>query len=382
MLSICILGGGFGGLYTAISLANHRQDKYKITLVEQNDHFSFTPLLYELITGELESWQIAPSYAELLQGKKIDFRQDLVEDVDLQNRTVKLKSKDLLFYDYLVLAVGSQAKSMDKVSKEILQFRNYLDANVIIQKIDILKKSQDEPCGVVVVGGGVGGVELVCKLADHLEGYGEVSLIERGDTLLKSYPEKIRNLCQRAMYQRGVLLYLDSFITDLKGNSLKLVYNERKLEIKADLIISAVGSLLPEWVLKLDCSHSQTGKLLTQKTLQLLDYPEVFAIGDIAEIINSTGSIPTTAQAAYQAAFCTSKNLISLVKGERLTEFKYLHLGDMLTLGKGQALVSSFGLNIGGWLGGLIRKWVYLFRLPTFRHRLKVFKSWLKVRSK
>ena len=75
-IKICILGGGFGGLYTALYLANFswlKSGKCQITLVEPKDTFLFTPLLYEVLTGELQRWEIAPSYQKLLLGKKIDF---------------------------------------------------------------------------------------------------------------------------------------------------------------------------------------------------------------------------------------------------------------------------------------------------------------------
>ena len=66
---ICILGGGFGGLYTALYLQAFREIKssrYEVTLVDQNDHLLFTPILYEVITDELQVWEIAPQYKKLL----------------------------------------------------------------------------------------------------------------------------------------------------------------------------------------------------------------------------------------------------------------------------------------------------------------------------
>ncbi|MGL4497820.1 MAG: NAD(P)/FAD-dependent oxidoreductase, partial [Planktothrix sp.] len=49
---ICILGGGFGGLYTALRLSQlpwQKSEQPEIVLVDQNDHFLFLPLLYELL---------------------------------------------------------------------------------------------------------------------------------------------------------------------------------------------------------------------------------------------------------------------------------------------------------------------------------------------
>jgi len=59
---ILILGGGFGGLYTALRLQelDWEGDFPEITLVDKGDRFLFSPLLYELITEEMQSWEVAP----------------------------------------------------------------------------------------------------------------------------------------------------------------------------------------------------------------------------------------------------------------------------------------------------------------------------------
>jgi 2-polyprenyl-6-methoxyphenol hydroxylase-like FAD-dependent oxidoreductase len=75
---ICILGGGFGGLYTALKLTQFpwsKAEKPEIVLIDQRDRFLFSPLLYELLTGELETWEISPPYIEPLANTGIQFVQ-------------------------------------------------------------------------------------------------------------------------------------------------------------------------------------------------------------------------------------------------------------------------------------------------------------------
>ncbi|MEL7037065.1 MAG: hypothetical protein AAFO04_15800 [Cyanobacteria bacterium J06592_8] len=124
----------------------------------------------------------------------------------------------------------------------------------------------------------------------------------------------------------------------------------------------------------LECQQNHQGQLLTQSTLQLLEYPEVFALGDLADIRDRKGQpIPATAQAAFQQANCAAKNLKAAIDQQRLKSFHYLHLGQMLTLGTHEATVSSFGLEIQGILACLSRKCVYiLLRMPTTNHRYQV----------
>src|SRR6185436_17633529 len=99
---IVILGGGFGGLFTALYLAGSGE----VTLVSDSDHFLFSPMLYEYLSGEVEAWRIAPRYDELLEGN-VRFVQSTVNGIDLAAQTVSLaNNNETLSYDVLVLAVG------------------------------------------------------------------------------------------------------------------------------------------------------------------------------------------------------------------------------------------------------------------------------------
>ncbi|NEQ52856.1 MAG: NAD(P)/FAD-dependent oxidoreductase, partial [Leptolyngbya sp. SIO3F4] len=111
------------------------------------------------------------------------------------------------------------------------------------------------------------------------------------------------------------------------------------------------------------------GQVWVRPTLQLRDYFNVFVVGDIAV---QTQPTPNTAQAAYQGAAAVAKNLAKITRQKQPNGFRYLHLGDMLALGRGTGGVWSFGFSVGGKLGGIIRRVVYIHRLPTNHHRLKV----------
>src|SRR6267142_460371 len=97
-----IVGGGFGGLFTALDLAGTGD----VTLISDENHFLFTPMLYEYFSGEVEQWHIAPNYDELLN-KDVNFIRGEVTNINLDARSVTLKnSLKSLNYDVLVLAVG------------------------------------------------------------------------------------------------------------------------------------------------------------------------------------------------------------------------------------------------------------------------------------
>src|SRR2546425_13231235 len=100
---IVILGGGFGGLFTALDLSG----KGEVTLVSDEDHFLFKPMLYEYLSGEVEAWHIAPECKELLD-ERVRFVQGKVMDIDLDARAVTVTGRaEPLSYDVLVFAPGA-----------------------------------------------------------------------------------------------------------------------------------------------------------------------------------------------------------------------------------------------------------------------------------
>ena len=109
---ICILGGGFGGLYTALRLSQlpwPDQHPPQITLIDKSDRFLFSPLLYELVTSELQSWEIAPPFSELLANTPVDFQQGTVTAIDVNNHKITLDNQNDICYDRLVIALGGQS---------------------------------------------------------------------------------------------------------------------------------------------------------------------------------------------------------------------------------------------------------------------------------
>src|SRR5947208_17097145 len=99
---ILILGGGFGGLFTALGLGG----KQDVTLVSDEDHFLFKPMLYEYLSGEVEAWHIAPDCRELLENQT-KFIRGRVNSIHLNAQAVSLADHRGLSYDGLVFSPGA-----------------------------------------------------------------------------------------------------------------------------------------------------------------------------------------------------------------------------------------------------------------------------------
>lgn len=379
--TICILGGGFGGLYTALRLSQlpwGDQDPV-IYLVDQNNHFLFSPLLYELVTGELQSWEIAPPYSALLANTKVRFIQSEVQDIDLSHQQVTLPDRSLS-YDRLVLALGGETPlhQVPGSAEYALPFRTIADAYQLEERLRVLEASSSPKIRVAVVGAGPSGVEVACKLADRLGDRGRIRLIERNSEILKSAPSFNQSAAQKALEKRQIWLDLDTSIQSLDANQMTLSYKDTADTLPVDLVLWTVGTAIAQPIQKLPLPHNDLGQLLTEPTLQVQDAPNLFALGDLADCRDRQGQPnPKTAQVAIQQADCVGWNSWASLTHRPLLPFHYTHLGEMLTLGEDSAAMSGLGLQLDGPLAFMARRLIYLYRMPTLDHQLKIGFNWM-----
>ncbi|XP_059432074.1 alternative NAD(P)H-ubiquinone oxidoreductase C1, chloroplastic/mitochondrial isoform X5 [Corylus avellana] len=429
---VCILGGGFGGLYTALrleSLVWPDDKKPQVLLVDQSERFVFKPMLYELLSGEVDAWEIAPRFSDLLANTSVQFFQDRVkvlhptDHLGINGRsgsncggTVHLESGLLIEYDWLVLALGAESK-LDVVpgaSESALPFSILEDAQKVDNKLRRLERSnfgKFSPIRVAVVGCGYSGVELAATVAERLQDRGIVQAINVETTICPTAQPGNREAALKVLSSRKVQLLLGYFVRciqrvdnveasemstsgiaaedDHEKYILELQPANRGLQIQileADLVLWTVGSkpLLPE----LEPSGKPNelplnarGQAETDETLRVKGHPRIFALGDSAALRDSNGRLlPATAQVAFQQADFAGWNLWAAINDRPLLPFRFQNLGEMMTLGRNDAAISpSFieGLTLEGPIGHTARKIAYLIRLPTDQHRLKVGISWL-----
>lgn len=380
---ICILGGGFGGLYTALRLNNLPWDqtgKPEITLVDQRDRFVFAPLLYELVTGELQSWEVAPPYEELLVGTEIRFRQTTVSGIDLDSQQVQLQTGETLSYDRLVLAMGGETP-LDLVpgaEEFAIPFRTVADAFRLEDRLRQLENSAADKIRIAIVGAGYSGVELACKLADRLGDRARIRIVEQTDQILRSSPSFNRETANKALEERGIWLDLETTVESMTGDSLSLLYKGTVDTISVDLVLWTVGTRVSEVVKNLPLKQNARGQLLTTPTLQVIDRPEIFAIGDLADCKDADGQqVPATAQAAFQQSDYAGWNVWASLTQRPLLPFRYQYLGEMMTLGINEATLTGLGVQLNGTLAYLVRRFAYLNRMPTLNHQIRVGFNWL-----
>ncbi|MFP5269938.1 NAD(P)/FAD-dependent oxidoreductase [Coleofasciculus sp.] len=380
---LCILGGGFGGLYTALRLSQLPWEKLQqpeIILVDQSDRFVFMPLLYELLTGELQTWEIAPPFEELLANTGVRFTQATVMGIDSEQQQVQLQDGVEFSYDRLVLSLGgvTPIESVPGVAEHGIPFRAIADAYRLEERLRILEESHREKIRVAVVGGGYSGVELACKLAERLGERGRLRLIEQGEMILKTSPEFNREAAQKALNERDVWIDLETSVDSISADTISLLYKGQVDTIPVDIVLWAVGTTVAPLVRSLPFKQNHRGQLMITPTLQVVDHPELYALGDLADCRDATGQqVPNTAQSAFQQADYAAWNIWASLTGRPLLPFRYQHLGEMMTLGTDNATLTGLGLKLDGVFAHVARRLAYLYRMPTLDHQVKVGLNWI-----
>ena len=382
MKKIVILGGGFGGLYTALRLTELQwtESQPEIILVEQNDRFVFSPLLYELVSDEMQSWEVAPYYADLLAHTSIGFIQDKVSNINLATQEVTLENNGNISYDRLVVALGGKTPTdiVTGAKEYAIPFRSLDDAYRLKETLRRLENSDQETIRVSVVGGGYSGVELALKIADRLGERGRIRIIDRNSEILADSPTFNREKAQKALSDHQIWLDLDTEVVTIEKEQMSLSYKNQIDTIPVDIVMWTVGTTPVKLNNELPFPKDEQGHIKINPQLQIEGNPDIFALGDLVSCQDQDGNpLPATAQVAFQQSDYCAWNIWATVEKKPLLPFQYQPLGQMLALGTDNATLSGLGVSLDGGLAYFARRLVYLYRLPTLEHQLAVALNWI-----
>ncbi|MEN9494975.1 MAG: hypothetical protein RLZZ137_15 [Cyanobacteriota bacterium] len=383
---VIVVGGGFGGLSTALNLAS-AAGAPPVLLIEPQERFLFLPLLYELLSGELQRWEIAPRYADLLAGRGVAWLQERVVTIDHERRLLRTDAGRELRWSALVIATGGRPQSygIPGVREHSLGFRSLADVERLQQLVDRLRLRLRPMQRVAVVGAGASGVELACKLADLLAGAAVIELIEQGPELLPGSKAFNREQAQLALQRRDIRLRTHTRVAQVLADGLELQRGAgqgpsgpslERLNCDGVIWSGGVRACVPELIPALPLDGR--GRVPCDGSLRVIGSDGLFAIGDAAACPLPGGDQhPATAQVAYQQASCVAANVLHQRRDEPLETFTWNDLGEMLGLGIGQAAVTGMGLTLAGPAAFQLRRLAYLARLPGPGHQLRVAGSWL-----
>ncbi|HSE20697.1 MAG TPA: FAD-dependent oxidoreductase [Pyrinomonadaceae bacterium] len=398
---VVILGGGFGGIYTALHLekALRKHDDFEITLVNKENYFVFQPMLAEVVSGNIGILDTVSPIRRMLPLTDLHVRD--VESIDTKQQTVTTtpgfrQQPNVIHYDHLVLALGNVTdfRGLRGLPEHAIPFKNLSDALYIrnhvihvLEEAAIEHKDQrlrQQLLTFVVAGGGFSGVEVVAELNDFVRdvvrNYPQINssevrivLLHAQDRILPELDEKLAMYAQRILEKRGVDIRLKTLLKAASGEEAILADGTH---IHTRTLISTVPSSPNPLIDMLDLPKER-GRLKANSSLLVEGTNNVWALGDCALIPTADGSFcPPTAQFATRQGKTAAHNIVAAIRGGDEKTFQFKELGKLAALGHRSAVAQVFGLNISGFLAWFMWRSIYLMKLPGWGRRLKVAASW------
>jgi NADH dehydrogenase len=384
---VVILGAGFGGLTAARSLDRIAD----VTLVDRHNFQTFLPLLYQVSTAGLAADHVAYPIRGALRRTKVKFRMGSPVSVDHKNKSVKLDSSEVLDFDYLIVALGSATNDFGiaGVAENSLGMKTINEAlnirSEIMRRFEDLCRFEDETkFSIAVVGGGPTGVEMAGAIAELKRGpltsdskaaakNINVYLIEAGQRVLPALSPKLSARTKKDLEKLGVKVLTDAAVKEVKPR--QIVFADGT-SIPSEVTVWAAG-VKGEPAMKKLSIPEESGRIAVEPSLQVTNYPYIFAIGDIAGAKGKDGRfLPMVAPVAMQQARFVAKQIERLSKNQPLQTFSYVDKGSMATIGRHKAVVEVKGIRIGGALAWYMWLWLHLFYLLGGRNKIGTMADW------
>jgi NADH dehydrogenase len=389
---VVIIGGGFGGLYAARQFKHQPLD---VTVIDRTNHHLFQPLLYQVATATLAPTDITAPIRWLLRKQK-NTRVVLaeVQNVDTARKVVTCDDGSQIGYDYLIVATGSRHSYFGhpEWEKTAPGLKSIDDAIVIRQRFLLALEraervtSEDERRRLmtfVIVGGGPTGAELAGMfpvISRHLReefrmadtARARVVLLEGGPRVLPSFAEALSDHARRDLEELGVEVRTNAIVTRVERGAV-WVGDER---IESDTIFWAAGNESSPLGQTLGVPLDRAGRVKVQADLSIPGHPEVFVVGDLAEMYTDGARVPGVAQGAIQSGAHAAKNIIRLSERRLTRPFRYWNKGDLATIGRHKAIAQLPVLHMWGTPAWFFWLFLHIMYLAGFRNRLSVLIEW------
>lgn len=400
---VVILGGGFAGVYTAIhleKLAKKRGD-LSVALINRENYFVYQPMLAEVVGGSLGLLDTVSALRKLLHHTDLYIRD--VESIDLTNKTITLFPKFShtaikLPYDHLVIALGNvtdfrQSPGLHehalpfKTLSDAIAIRNHIIEVIEAAAIETRPEKQKQLLTFLVGGGGFSGTEVVAEVNDLVRKLAKrhdtidptllrVLLVHSKDRLMeRELSPSLSAYAAKILQKRGVEIRFNS---QLRGASPQEAFLESGERIPTRTVISTVPSSPHPLIESLDLPKEK-GKIITDASMAVPNYPGLWAIGDCASIpLGLSGKCPPTAQFAVREAKALAENIAATSRGEKPKPFFFKSLGMLGALGHQRAVAELFGcIKLSGFCAWLMWRGIYWMKIPGIDRKIKIGLSWL-----
>lgn len=406
--SVLILGGGFAGLRVALQLSRKvRPEECTVVLIDRDLRHVNPAWLYEVATafnpferegiGEVLHGSASVPFARILHGTGVVFLQRTVEHIDLATRTVRFSTGETLAATFLVLALGSQLATFGvsgveqhafsiKTIHEAIELRHHLVGQFLRYR-SASRERQERAFRVLIVGGGLAGVELAGELVGFLSKLAglhgvsprvpRVVLVEASDTILREYPPRLRAVGLRRLRQLGV---------DIRTKTAACLVGPAQLTCRDDLLVPSdtvvwlSGVRTSDPLCRMGVEVDPRGGVFVEPTLVMKGAPGVFAAGDCVYAVDpKTGRIaPDVATAAIEQGTVVARNILRSLQGKPLTSYVPRPRPTLASVGGKFALAHFPPWQFSGRLGWCLKQLTDLHYLFSVLPNDVALRTWLR----
>jgi NADH dehydrogenase len=396
---IIIVGGGFGGVKCAKTLGRElASEAVEVVLFNHENHLVFSPLLAEAVGSSVNPLDVVVPLRQLLP--QVFCRTEEVKSIAPARSEVEYETEECRLcrmpYDQLVLACGSAANLhvVPGMADYAFPLKNIADAIALRSHI-MEEMEKAEVCSdpglrrqhltFIVVGGGFSGVEVAGEINDLVRSSTRyfksfrvqdvtVMLIHSRARILPEISPDLREFARKKMGQAGVNLMLNACVASISPEGVALQNGQT---IRSGTVVCTIGTSPVSLVEDLP-EPKQKGWLVTSPDMRLPRWPNVWAVGDCAVIINQHDERPSprTGQFAERQGTQCARNIVHVLQGRPTRPFCFKPRGQLCSLGGRSAVAEVSGFRLAGFVAWLVWRGVYLFKLPSWARRFQVGLDW------
>lgn len=371
---VIVIGGGYAGIRAMQHLSTC--PSMRVTVIDKNPFHYLQTEAYALIAQQATLVDVTVDLPALCGSyENVTFLKAEVEAVDFDAKRV-LTDKEELYYDYLILAMGSRTFFPDTIPglhayahgvkslKNAFRFRQQFER----QLFERMNSEGDEECrqfNVVVAGAGLSGVEIAAEMADYTQWFMRknrmmcdtinVHLIASRQELLAGMHPYLQAKAKARLNRLGVIVAFGSRVASVEAQTAVLE-NGRRIDF--DFMIYAGGIIAPKLAWSLDVQRNKKGQISVEPSLAVVGKSDAFAIGDSADLRDANGRpIPATANGAEKSAELAAWNILRLSRGESALERSIRLEGVIVALGRFNAAVVLFErIKFSGLFGYVMKR--------------------------